>query len=554
LFQVLSKKVPGLFVTERSVAGYGISTGASGGLSIRGMGASSSRVLMLIDGHPQFMGLFGHPVADAYMAQDVERVEVVRGPASVLYGSGAMGGAVNMITRKLNQDGMHSRFTAMAGSYNTQKLRAQNEIRKGRFSSFLSLSHDRSEGHRDRLDYRNTAGMAKLGYALSDFWTVTADASLSGFVSEYPGPVMAPVEDSRGDIMRLTSSLTARNDFGHTGGAATLFYNYGDHEIQDGHAPGAPDQPLYRSTDDMFGVNIYQWYRFRTGTTVTLGLDGRHYGGSARKGGNVFADDRQAEEYAAYSQVRQSLFGALTMEAGLRVERSSRFGTEVIPQGGAVYRLTENHTIRASVSKGYRSPNIRELYMFPPANDQLQPESMLNYEAGMSHRLFQGKLTAQWGLFYSEGDNLIQTVTPPVVVRPQNLNVGQFRHKGVEASLRWTPVDDALFTAGYSYLWMERPMGFTPRHQLSLGGSYALGAFRLDADFQFIGDLYTEAVPSATPLRETYGVLDARLGYRPRRNLEIFVKGDNLLDGRYETMSGFPMPGITGLFGVTLDL
>jgi iron complex outermembrane receptor protein len=82
---------------------------------------------------------------------------------------------------------------------------------KAVFSSFLSLSHDRSEGHRDRLDYRNTAGMAKLGYALSDFWTVTADASLSGFVSEYPGPVMAPVEDSRGDIMRLTSSLTARN-------------------------------------------------------------------------------------------------------------------------------------------------------------------------------------------------------------------------------------------------------------------------------------------------------------------------------------------------------
>jgi iron complex outermembrane receptor protein len=304
----------------------------------------------------------------------------------------------------------------------------------------------------------------------------------------------------------------------------------------------------------MFGVNIYQWYRFRTGTTVTLGLDGRHYGGSARKGGNVFADDRQAEEYAAYSQVRQSLFGALTLEAGLRVERSSRFGTEVIPQGGAVYRLTENHTIRASVSKGYRSPNIRELYMFPPANDQLQPESMLNYEAGMSHRLFQGKLTAQWGLFYSEGDNLIQTVTPPVVVRPQNLNVGQFRHKGVEASLRWTPVDDALFTAGYSYLWMERPMGFTPRHQLSLGGSYALGAFRLDADFQFIGrPVHGGCALGYTSEGDLRGV-GCPPGIPPPPESGNFCQGRQFAGRSLRDHVRFPDAWDYRLFGVTLDL
>ena len=85
---LLTEQVPGLFVTGRGVMGYGVSNGAAGGISLRGVGGgSAAQMLVLIDGHPQYMGLFGHPIADAYQSMLAERVEVVRGPASVLYGS-----------------------------------------------------------------------------------------------------------------------------------------------------------------------------------------------------------------------------------------------------------------------------------------------------------------------------------------------------------------------------------------------------------------------------------------------------------------------------------
>ncbi len=92
LLPVLTENVPGLFTTARGIMGYGVSGGAAGGISIRGLSGSTARMMVLIDGHPQYAGIFGHPISDAYQSLLADKIEVLRGPASVLYGSNAMGG------------------------------------------------------------------------------------------------------------------------------------------------------------------------------------------------------------------------------------------------------------------------------------------------------------------------------------------------------------------------------------------------------------------------------------------------------------------------------
>lgn len=152
LLPILTDNVPGLFTTSRGVLGYGVSTGAAGGFSMRGM-SGNAQMLVLIDGHPQYMGLFGHPIADSYQSMLAERVEVVRGPASVLYGSNAMGGVVNIITRKMTEDGIKTNIQVGAGSYGTVQTEASSRLKKDHFNAAVSLSYNRTDGHRADMGF-----------------------------------------------------------------------------------------------------------------------------------------------------------------------------------------------------------------------------------------------------------------------------------------------------------------------------------------------------------------------------------------------------------------
>lgn len=172
LLPVLTEQVPGLFVTARGIMGYGVSGGAAGSISLRGLSGGTARLMVMIDGHPQYAGIFGHPIADAYQSFLAERVEVLRGPASVLYGSNAMGGVINIVTRKMQGDGVKTNVRAGYGSYNTLETELTNRIRKGRFSSVVSGSYNRTDGHRPDMGFEQYGGYAKLGYEMTDNWNV----------------------------------------------------------------------------------------------------------------------------------------------------------------------------------------------------------------------------------------------------------------------------------------------------------------------------------------------------------------------------------------------
>ncbi len=273
LLPILNGRVPGLFVTERGVMGFGVAANAAGQISIRGIGGSpTTGVLMLIDGHPQFMGIFGHPLPDSYIASDVERVEIIRGAGSILYGSNAMGGVINIITKKQIKEGLSANAHLMYGSYNTQKYMASAGYKKNKLSLFASVNHDQTDGHRTNSDFSITNGYLKITYEINNNIQTSTDFSVAHFKATDPGPdTLNAVPGNSLDITRGYWAFAIDNNYEKYSGTAKIFYNFGEHKISDG----------FHSTDANWGLNIFESIKLFRGNNITLGADYLTYGGRA---------------------------------------------------------------------------------------------------------------------------------------------------------------------------------------------------------------------------------------------------------------------------------
>jgi iron complex outermembrane receptor protein len=177
------QQVPGFFVTSRAMMGYSVSTGAAGGINLRGLSGGWGQMLVLIDGHPQYQGVYGHPISDSYQTLMTERVEVLRGPASVLYGSNAVGGVMNIVTRSAKQDGVSTNINVGAGSYGTIQAEASNQIRSGKFASTVAAQYGRTDNHRPNMGFEQYGGYLKLAYNFTPNWNAYVDANITHFNS-----------------------------------------------------------------------------------------------------------------------------------------------------------------------------------------------------------------------------------------------------------------------------------------------------------------------------------------------------------------------------------
>ena len=561
LLSALSGQVPGMFVTQRGVTGFGASNGGTGNISLRGVGGSpTTQLLVLIDGHPQYMGIMGHTLPDSYVTSDVERVEVIRGPASILYGSNAMGGVINIITRRQSQDGWSANGQMMYGSYNTQKYMANAGFKKDKLNGFISINHDHTDGHRPNSAFTITNGYAKLGYQLSDHFNMWGDVSLASFEAQNPGTTAQPMIDNIADILRGVASATIENTYDKSSGTFKFFYNFGNHKVNDGYAEGGtPQNYFFRSRDYNYGITFYQSFRYFTGNLITAGIDYKNFGGRAW---NDFTDatpdldllpKTTLYEIAGYVMVQQTLFEKLTLNAGLRLENNEKFGVEWVPEAGLSYRPLRHTVLKASVSKGFRSPTLLEMYMFPPQNPDLLPERMMNYEITAGQEFFSGRLTAELTGYTANGSNLI--VTQMVNGSPMNLNAGNFKNKGIELAVQWNVRKNLDIKGNYSYLNMKKPVINAPEQQANIAATYRRNKWSMSANYQYIHNLYLKTEDTASPaVTESYGLLNANVSYRLLNCLNVFVKGENLTGKAYQTVYQYPMPGATVFGGFRIAL
>lgn len=553
------EQTPGLFTTSRGVLGYGVSTGAAGSIKVRGVG-SGAQLLVLIDGQPQYAGLMGHPIPDVYQTLMTEKVEVLRGPASLLYGSNAMGGVVNIVTRQMNQDGCKTNISLQGGSYGTFQADGVNRFRMGKFYSIVGAQYQRTDGHRPDSKFEQFGGYAKVGYDFNENWKVFADANVTHFNASNPGPVYAPLLDNDSKITRGLASVSLSNSFERTSGTLRAFIDWGHHNIDDGYSKGAvPKAYFYKHDDYIAGITWYQSVHFFEGNTVTVGLDWQHFGGSAwnedktteaktylvKDADGNLVENQHADEVGTYIDFRQDICKWLTVDAGLRVDWHSVIGTELVPQGGLAFHPTRNADIKALVSKGFRNPIIREMYMFPPATTDLKPERMMNYELAYNQRIGK-KARIGANLFYIKGKNLINTIR--VGGRPRNVNTGDFENWGMELSGDYIINKYWSVNGNYSYLRMTTPIIGAPEGKLYFGGKFHKDKWTATAGVQNISGLYI-----AEDVKENYTLLNATVGYKVLPWLTLFAKGENLLAEQYQTYDGYFMPKATFMGGASFE-
>ena len=562
----LSRLVPGVFVPSRGMMGYGVNSGGAGGIVVRGLSSGVGQMLVLIDGEPQYSGIYGHSVADFLQTHAVERVEVLRGPASALYGSNAMGGALNFVTREISlpyNRKTASNVTLGAGSYGTVQAEATNQVSNGRFSSTVSAQYNRTDNHRPNMGFQQVGGMVKLGYRFSQHWRATATADVNHFYTELPGTVTSPMFSNEQWITRGNASIVLRNSYRWKNATGTLraYTNFGKHKIDDGTTDPVnnPTTQYFQSRDNVAGVSYQEAFNFFRGNRTTFGIDYQHIYGwayyTSKETGeelppSMASGKSHRNEVAGYVDFRQVATDWLTLQATLRVDHHSVVGTEVVPQGALLFKPMRDGELKVAVAKGFRNPTMRELYLYRVANDALGPERLMNYELSWKHWVMAGRLSYGVNVFYMKGKDIIQTAMLNGAML--NRNVGEVENCGVELSLDYRIGNRWELSTNHSYLHMENPVLSAPAYKGYFGTRFHEGRWMAQAGLQYVAGLYTAV--GANEQKENYCLFSASVNHRVWKGLSLWLRGETLIGERsYETLLGYPLPHATIMAGVSWD-
>ena len=572
------RDVPGLTVVR------GGSYGAAASVFLRG--GESDYVQFLVDGD-QVNSPGGAFDFSGILLDNVERVEVVRGPASSLYGSDAMAGVIHVITRT-GRGGPAGEVSLRAGSYGRREASASMTGGQGPVAWSFGLNRVRWDGVlptnngfdntavtgnvRLAPDDRTRAGVtlrvAQRTYRFpTDGSGAITDANAFTFGDEVAASVNAARVLTPGLELRGTVSL-ARND----GGTDDQPDEVGDTLGSFGFT--SLDH-VQRATADL-RANLS-----RGGWVATAGMEmedqrQRSFSESLSQWGpSSGRSEYQRGNRAAYAHLTGSRDGG-SLALGGRWEDNEQFGRITTWNAEAGWRVAAGVALRAAAGVGVKEPTFYEAFAqgWVRGNPSLSPERSRSVELGGEGTLMGGRATVRATAFTQRFQDLIQYVAAPAEpTDPNFVNVARASARGVEAGVS---MDLGAFKAGAEWSWTDTEIldaGFDegpgadfveggtllrrPAHTLRVDASAALGAASLSGDVRVVGarddrDFSTWPAVRLTLPRYTTVALGMTLPVRP--GFRLGVRGENLLDARYEEVFGFAAPGRSVTVSGTLSL
>jgi outer membrane cobalamin receptor len=536
VYDAVDKLIPSAYVPSRGVLGHGL--GTSNSIALRGIGGSpTTELLVVIDGRPEVMGLMGHPIPDFYSLTDVGSISITAGPASVLYGNRAMGGAIEIKTAS-SEPGFHTELTTSLGSYYTGQDRLSHGGQLGRFSYQIAGGIEHTNGHRENSSFRNQDGSMHLSYELTPVWKASVEGRYGHFNVEDPGTISAPAAGHWSRVGRGGYSLSLDNRGEESWGSIRFFSSHGHHMIYDG----------FRSVDSNTGFRIQETFKPISSLELDLGGDAAQYGGRAKSIATRYDyGEHHVSEGGGFTRARWTIAERLRLNAGFRYDHNSIFGGVTATEFGASYRITDGYSLSVAIGKGFRNPTIRELYLFPAPTPTLQPERLWNYQATFQVRPRSGLLAWITG-YYSDVSNLIVTTG-----RYPNLkleNIGRMSNRGLEANARWNVTRRLSLSSGYAYLSSTNLAPYVPENKFN----YSLDVDLIHAFVSFGGSSVgrTWANTARTIRLDPYTAATLKCTVPIGRHWTIFAVVDNLFDRDYEEIAGYPMPGTNAAGGVKI--
>jgi vitamin B12 transporter len=554
------RNVPGVQI--RRSGAYGKTT------SVTIRGANANQVQVLVDGLRVKSPTLGQVDLSDISPDLIERIEVIRGAQSTIYGADAIGGVVNIITRKGTGGPFQASVQQEVGNYDTLVSRATVYGAWKILHYALSASHFESNGQFQNDETDANAISARIGATLP--WDSTLD-----FIFRYnkndigvpvkgvfPGPQpINPIinRNARSQSETTIFSLEGKTrpvEWWETRGRLARYENSAG--FQDPVDPGvAFDFPTFsqvnverREAEWVNSFFIGKW------STSSVGLEHRREIGENH---NTFRAVSETQSVFFEQQLR--FFERLFLTGGFRVEDNSVWGTTTTERGSLAFLIKETGTrLRGSAGTGFRAPTFNDLFFPGFGNPDLQPEDSLSYDFGVDQKLWNNRIRLGLTYFQNEFKNLITCCTPiPTAPLGGPFNVGRARSAGIEFTSEVDVLPNLVASLNYTYtdsenLATDRLLPREPRHRWNIGLTWEpitkLSLFTqvhvVTEQFEPFGEVYNSG-HTRVDIGGTWRIVE-RMGWL--RKLELTARIQNLLNEGYAEVRGFPALGINALVGL----
>src|ERR1700682_3019937 len=547
------REVPGLSVVQ---------TGTAGQLtSVFTRGLNSGHTQVLLDGIPINQGLSGQFDFANLTTDNIARIEVVRGPQSTIYGPRAMAGVIQIFTKR-GEGTPEATLSSDGGSYDTFRETLQSDGKINNFDYSIGASRIDTDNARPNNQYRNTAGIADVGWSPNDGLRIGSLFTYSLSDTGNPNLIFAPrpLDNFLTEKWLIAPHVDVR--IGDWWEHKFIFSYDEERQVNDPNEDGfvGPTRALFTrmTIDYQNNLRPTSWFTLTSGlfySEVDAGQE-RPFILQIFGPQPTFVSDHTTQT-GAFLQATLTPIENLIFVAGGRIDHFNQFGDIWTYRIAGSYKIDKtNTTLHSSVATGFSPPSSQDKIF--GNNFGLKPEEDFAWDAGIEQRFWENRISVGATYFHNDLSNLIGFSG-----LFETLNLGAARTQGVETELRAQPIVNLIFTATYTYLDAEKTSSADinqlqgarlprrPRNEVYVSASYLwCKKLRTTIAAKFVNAREELNFGGPNFDIEDSAFVHVAAEYEVNKYMSIFGRIDNLTDEQYAEVFGFPALGRAAYAGV----